>query len=189
MISSRFEATRQLSDFARTRRPLSLVRLFAVTGVAALALTGCTGGHKKATASSPVSPIASASAPVAVSSAAVASGPASAPASSAAPTAASSAPEPVSSLAPGVIVADIEAPATKAGFQIRLHRGATIKVDAQQAPAGATLTYTVNPAAAKTLTPVADHAGYYKGAVDGLAVVSVSAGSTALGTIAITVWG
>jgi len=56
-------------------------------------------------------------------------------------------------------------------------------------PAGATLTYTVSPAAAKTLTPVADHPGYYKGAVDGLAVVSVSAGSTALGTIAITVWG
>ena len=187
MISSRFEATRLLSDFAHARRPIRFVRLFAISGAAALALTGCTGGHKKATELSSVSPVASGSAPVAVSSAAVASG--SAPASSAAPTAASSAPEPVSSLAPGVIIAEIEAPATKAGFQIRLHRGSTIKVDAQQAPAGATLTFTVNPAAAKTLTPIADHPGYYKGAVDGLAVVSVSAGSTALGTIAITVWG
>ena len=71
MTSFRFEASRQLSDFARTRRPIRFVRLFAVSGVAALALTGCTGGHKKATALSSVSPVASGSAPVAVSSAAV----------------------------------------------------------------------------------------------------------------------
>ncbi len=186
MISSRFEASSHISDFARTRRPIRFVRLFAISGVAALALTGCTG-HKKATALSSVSPVASGSAPVAVSSGAVASG--SAPASSAVPTAAASSTAPVSSLPPGVITAEIEAPATKAGFQIRLHRGSTIKVGAQQAPAGATLTFTVSPATAKTLTPVADHPGFYKGAVDGLAVVSVSAGSTALGTIAITVWG
>jgi hypothetical protein len=187
MTSFRLEATRPLSDFARTRRPIRFVRLFAISGVAALALTGCTGGHKKATALSSVSAVASGSAPVAISSAAVSS--ASAPASSAAATAASSAPPPVSSLPPGIITAEIEAPATKAGFQIRLHRGSTIKVDAQQAPAGATLTFTVSPATAKTLTPIADHPGYYKGTTDGLATVSVSAGSTALGTIAITVWG
>ena len=187
MISSRFEASRRFSDLARTWRLIRFVRLFAISGVAALVLTGCTGGHKKATALSPIAPVSSGSAPVAVSSAAVASG--SAPASSAAPTAAASSTAPVSSLPPGVITAEIEAPATKAGFQIRLHRGSTIKVDAQQAPAGATLTYTVSPASAKTLTPVADHPGFYEGAVDGLAVVSVSAGSTALGTIAITVWG
>ena len=70
-----------------------------------------------------------------------------------------------------------------------MHKGSIIKVNAQQPPAGATLTFTVNPATSKTLTPVADHPGYFKGAVDGLAVVSVSAGSTSLGTIAITVWG
>jgi hypothetical protein len=86
-------------------------------------------------------------------------------------------------------VANIEAPATKSGFQIRVHRGSILKVDVPQAPAGAALTFTLIPASAQFITPVAGANGYFTAASDGVVNVSAAQGGTALGTLSVTVWG
>jgi hypothetical protein len=153
-------------------------------------LAGCTAA--KSTATPPSS---------AVASAALSSG-ASAPASSAAaassgfasptPFASSSAalPSPVSSAVPGASpVANIEAPATKTGFQIRVHRGSILKVDVPQAKAGAAITYTLIPASAQFITPLAGANGFFTAASDGVVNVTASQGGAALGTLSVTVWG
>jgi hypothetical protein len=97
---------------------------------------------------------------------------------------------PVSSAVPGApLVANIEAPATKGGFQIRLHRGSTLKVDASQAKAGTPVTFALVPATSTFLTPIAGHDGFYTGAADGVVNVTVMQGGAAIGTLSVTVWG
>jgi hypothetical protein len=121
------------------------------------------------------------------SSAAASSGlfSASAPASPSAPLA-----SPVSSAVPGAApVANIEAPATKTGFQIRVHRGSVLKVDVPQAAAGTPVTFTLIPASAQFITPLAGANGFFTAASDGVVNVSVSQGGPALGTLSVTVWG
>jgi hypothetical protein len=152
-------------------------------------LAGCTAA--KSTATQPSSS--------GLASAAVSSG-ASAPASSAAASSALSAPtpfasasalpSPVSSAVAGAPpVANIEAPATKTGFQIRVHRGSILKVDVPQAAAGTPITYTLVPASAQFITPLAGFNGYFNAASDGVVNVSVSQGGPSLGTLSVTVWG
>jgi hypothetical protein len=163
--------------------------VLAFVGSAAV-LAGCTSTHKSAT-----TPPSSASAP---ESSAFSSGPA-APLSSVPITAfpasplassASALPTPVSSEVPGApLVANIEAPAIKAGFQVRLHKGSTLKVDAPQAKAGTPVTYALVPATSTFLTPIAGQDGFYTGAEDGVVNVTVMQGGTALGTLTVTVWG
>jgi hypothetical protein len=152
-------------------------------------LAGCTAAKSTATPTSSV-----------LESGAVSSG-ASAPASSAAgssglvsptPFASPGAalPSPVSSAVAGAPpVANIEAPATKAGFQIRVHRGSILKVDVPQAAAGTPITYTLVPASAQFITPLAGFNGYFTAASDGVVNVSVSQGGPSLGTLSVTVWG
>ena len=153
-------------------------------------LAGCTSAKPTAAPTSSV-----------LESGAVSSG-ASAPASSAAaassggavaPTpfaSASALPSPVSSAVAGAPpTANIEAPATKAGFQIRVHRGSILKVDVPQAAAGTPLTFTLVPASAQFITPIAGFNGYYNASSDGVVNVSVSQGGPSLGTLSVTVWG
>ena len=86
-------------------------------------------------------------------------------------------------------VANIEAPATKTGFQIRVHRGSILKVDVPQAAAGTPITFTLVPASAQFITPLAGFNGYFNAASDGVVNVSVSQGGPSLGTLSVTVWG
>jgi hypothetical protein len=186
-------------DTPTKRRPLAsrgargprLAVVAAGTVVASVTfLAGCTAA--KSTATPPSSALASG---------AVSSG-ASAPASSAAalssglvsptPFASASAalPSPVSSAVAGAPpVANIEAPATKTGFQIRVHRGSILKVDVPQAAAGTPITYTLVPASAQFITPIAGFNGYYNAVSDGVVNVSASQGGPSLGTLSVTVWG
>ncbi len=190
-------------DTPTKRRPLPSLRarggrgprwavVAAGTVVAsALLLAGCTS------AKSTASPTSSA-----IASAAVSSG-ASAPASSAAaassaftsptPFESSSAAvaSPVSSAAAAASspIANIEAPATKAGFQIRVHRGSILKVDVPQAKAGTPVTYTLIPASAQFITPLAGANGFFTASSDGVVNVSAAQGGAAIGTLSVTVWG
>jgi hypothetical protein len=183
MISSDSESNCSSHPTYRGRRPR---RLAAVAlAASALVLAGCTTSHKAAT--SPSS--ASGSALVSGSAAPLSSGAggASLPAS---PAAGSSDAGSISSTAATpALVANIEAPATKAGFTIRLHRGSIVKVNPQQPKAGSPITFVVEPASTKVLNPVPGNAGYYTGAVDGVANVKVTQGGAVIGTLAITVWG
>lgn len=176
---------------ARGARGPRLAFVAAGTVVAsATFLAGCTAAKSTATPSSSS----------VLASAAVSSG-ASAPASSAAassgfsspsPFASSSAalPSPVSSAVAGASpVANIEAPATKTGFQIRVHRGSILKVDVPQAAAGTPITFTLVPASAQFITPLAGANGYFTATSDGVVNVSVSQGGPSLGTLSVTVWG
>jgi hypothetical protein len=160
--------------------------VLAFVGAAAV-LAGCTSSHKSATApssapqSSPLSSGPSAPLPSVPITAFPASPLASAEASL---------PTPVSSEVPGAaLVANIEAPATKGGFQIRLHRGLTLKVDVPQAKAGTAVTFGLVPATSTFLMPVAGHDGFYTGADDGVVNVTVTQGGVAIGTLSVTVWG
>jgi hypothetical protein len=174
-----------------SRGSLGTIRSVAAVGIAfaaaAAVLAGCTSSHHSATAPS--------SAP---QSSPLSSGP-SAPASSvpitafpASPlaSAAASLPTPVSSEVPGAsLVANIEAPAIKGGFQIRLHRGSTLQVEVPQAKAGTAVTFGLVPATSTFLTPIAGHDGFYTGADDGVVNVTVTQGGVAIGTLSVTVWG
>jgi hypothetical protein len=175
-----------------TRSGLGSLRSSAVAlafVACAAILAACSSTHKTAT------PPSSASAPA---SSAFSSGPA-APLSSipitafpASPLAssASALPTPVSSAVPGApLVANIEAPAIKAGFQVRLHKGSTLKVDAPQAKAGTPVTFALVPATSTFLTPIAGQDGFYTGAEDGVVNVTVMQGGAAIGTLTVTVWG
>jgi hypothetical protein len=185
-------------DTPTNRRPLAargargprLALVAAGTVVASAAfLAGCTAAKSTATASSS-----------AIASAAVSSG-ASAPASSAAaasgfvsptPLASPSVPlaSPVSSAVAGSSpVANIEAPATKSGFLIRVHRGSILKVDVPQSAAGAAITFTLIPASAQFITPLAGANGFFTAVSDGVVNVTASQGGAALGTLSVTVWG
>ena len=185
-------------DTPTKRRPLAprgargprLALVAAGTVVASVTfLAGCTAAKSTATPSSsgPASAAVSSGASAPASSAAASSAlfSASAPAS---PTAAL--PSPVSSAAPGAgPVANIEAPATKTGFQIRVHRGSVLKVDVPQAKAGTPISFTLIPASAQFITPLAGANGYFTAASDGVVNVSASQGGAALGTLSVTVWG
>ena len=158
----------------------------AFSGSAAV-LAGCTSSHHSATApSSAVASSALASSPApALSSVPITAFPASPLASADASLA-----SPVSSEVPGAsLIANIEAPATKGGFQIRLHRGSTLKVDVPQAKAGTPVVFTLVPAPSTFLTPIAGHDGYFSGAQDGAVNVTVTQGGVAIGTLSVTVWG
>ena len=152
-------------------------------------LAGCTAAKSTATSSSPAlaSGVVSSGASAPASSPAAASG-----VGSPTPFASSSAAlaSPVSSAVAGAVpVANIEAPATKTGFQIRVHRGSILKVDVPQAAAGTPITFTLVPASAQFITPIAGFNGYYNAASDGVVNVSVSQGGPSLGTLSVTVWG
>jgi hypothetical protein len=176
---------------ARGARGPRLAVVAAGTVVAsALLLAGCTSAKSTASPTSSV-----------IASSAVSSG-ASAPASSAAaassaftsptPFESSSAAvaSPVSSAAPGASpIANIEAPATKAGFQIRVHRGSILKVDVPQAKAGTPVTFTLIPASAQFVTPLAGANGFFTASSDGVVNVSAAQGGAAIGTLSVTVWG
>jgi len=96
----------------------------------------------------------------------------------------------VSSEVPGAsLVPNIEAPATKGGFQIRLHRGSTLKVEVPQAKAGTAVIFGLVPTTSTFLTPIAGQAGYFTGADDGVVNVTVTQGGVAIGTLSVTVWG
>jgi len=175
---------------ARGARGPRLAVVAAGTAIAsATLLAGCTAA--KSTATPPSSALASG----AVSSGASApasSTPASSGVFSASPVASPSVPppSPVSSAVPGASpAASIEAPATKAGFRIRVHRGLVLKVDVPQAKAGMPLTFTLIPASAQFITPLAGANGYFTAASDGVVNVSVSQGGVAIGTLSVTVWG
>jgi len=189
-MSSYDTPTKRRPLVARSARGPRLAAVAAGTVVASVTfLAGCTAA--KSTATPPSSALASG---------AVSSG-ASAPASSAAsssgglasPTpfaSASALPSPVSSAVAGAPpVANIEAPATKTGFQIRVHRGSILKVDVPQAAAGTPVTFTLVPASAQFITPIAGFNGYFNAASDGVVNVAVSQGGASLGTLSVTVWG
>jgi hypothetical protein len=175
---------------ARSARGPRLAVVAAGTVVAsAMFLAACSAAKSTATSSSSAlaSAALSSGASAPASSAAASSGvtSASALASSSAPL-----PSPVSSAVPGASpVANIEAPATKSGFQIRVHRGSILKVDVPQAKAGAAITFTLIPASAQFITPLAGANGFFTGASDGVVNVSVSQGGAAIGTLSVTVWG
>ncbi|HEY3924956.1 MAG TPA: hypothetical protein VGL75_10385 [Acidothermaceae bacterium] len=189
-MSSYDTPTKRRPLAARGARGPRLAVVAAGTVVASVTfLAGCTAAKSTATPPSGSVP----------ASAAVSSG-ASAPASSAAassglssPTpfaSASALPSPVSSAVAGAPpVANIEAPATKTGFQIRVHRGSILKVDVPQAAAGTPITFTLVPASAQFITPIAGFNGYYNAASDGVVNVAVSQGGPSLGTLSVTVWG
>jgi hypothetical protein len=150
-------------------------------------LAGCTSSHPSATApSSAAAPSALASSPEpALSSVPITAFPASPLAS-----ADSGLPSPVSSEVPGAsLIANIEAPATKGGFQIRLHRGSILQVTVPQAKAGTPVAFALIPATSTFLTPIAGHDGYFSGAQDGVVNVTVTQGGAAIGTLSVTVWG
>jgi hypothetical protein len=180
------------SDRAPLGGPGSLgtIKSVAAVGVAfvgaAAVLAGCSSSHSSATAPSTApqsSPLSSGpSAPL--SSVPITAFPASPLASAA------SLPTPVSSEVPGApLVANIEAPATKGGFQIRLHRGSTLQVEVPQAKAGTAVTFGLVPASSTFLMPIAGHDGFYTGADDGVVNVTVTQGGVAIGTLSVTVWG
>jgi hypothetical protein len=161
----------------------------AVVSVAVLPvifLVGCTSAHPNATtpSSAPASGLASSSGPATPLSSAPASP------SAAVSSAASSLPTPVSSAVPGAApVANIEAPATKSGFQIRLHRGSILKVDPQQPKAGSTIAFVLVPAGSSLVTPISGFPGYFTAAADGVVNVTVTQDGAAIGTLSVTVWG
>ena len=185
-------------DTPTKRRPLAprgargprLALVAAGTVVASVTfLAGCSSTKSTATSSSsgPASAAVSSGGSAPASSAAASSAlfSASAPASPSAAVA-----TPVSSAAPGGgPVANIEAPATKTGFQIRVHRGSILKVDVPQAKAGTPITFNLIPASAQFITPLAGANGYFTAASDGVVNVSASQGGAALGTLSVTVWG
>jgi hypothetical protein len=189
-MSSYDTPTKRRPLVARSARGPRLAVVAAGTVVALVTfLAGCTAA--KPTATSSVSAIASsalssgASAPASSAAASSALFSASAPASPSAALA-----SPVSSGVAGAPpVANIEAPATKTGFQIRVHRGSILKVDVPQAKAGTPITFTLIPASAQFITPISGFNGYYNAASDGVVNVSVSQGGPALGTLSVTVWG
>jgi len=189
-MSSYDTPTKRRPLAARGARGPRLALVAAGTVVASVTfLAGCTAAKSTATPSSsgPASAAVSSGASAPASSAAASSAlfSASAPAS---PTAAL--PTPVSSIVPGgPPVANIEAPATKTGFQIRVHRGSILKVDVPQAAAGTPVTFTLIPASAQFITPLAGENGYFTAAADGVVNVSASQGGAALGTLSVTVWG
>lgn len=96
--------------------------------------------------------------------------------------------EPVSSVPPGVLIANIEAPATKAGFKVRLHKGSILKVNPVQPKAGSPLSFALDPAGSKLLVPIVGSDGYFTGAANGVVTVKVSQGGAVIGTLAVTVW-
>jgi hypothetical protein len=158
----------------------------AFVGSAAL-LAGCTSSHPHATAqsSAPASSAPASSPAPALSSVPITAFPASPLAS-----AESSLASPVSSEVAGAsLIANIEAPATKGGFQIRLHRGSILQVTVPQAKAGTPVTFALVPATSTFLTPIAGHDGYFSGAQDGVVNVTVAQGGAAIGTLSVTVWG
>jgi hypothetical protein len=178
-------APRAVTSGLRSVRSTSI----AVVSVAVLPvifLAGCTSSHPNATAqsSAPGSGAASSSGPAtALSSAPVSASPA-------VSSAAASLPPPISSAVPGAApVANIEAPATKSGFQIRLHRGSILKVDPQQAKAGSTIAFALVPAGSSLVTPVSGFPGYYTGAADGVVNITVTQDGAAIGSLSVTVWG
>ena len=190
-MSSYDTPTKRRPLAARGARGPRLALVAAGTVVASVTfLAGCTAAKKSAApepSSGPASAAVSSGGSAPASSAAASSAlfSASAPAS---PTAAL--PTPVSSIVPGgPPVANIEAPATKTGFQIRVHRGSILKVDVPQAAAGTPVTFTLIPASAQFITPLAGENGYFTAAADGVVNVSASQGGAALGTLSVTVWG
>jgi hypothetical protein len=187
-MSSYDTPTKRRPLAARGARGPRLAVVAAGTVVAATFLAGCTAAKSTATSSSALaSGAVSSGGSAPASSAAASSGlfSASAPASPSAPLA-----SPVSSAVPGASpVANIEAPATKTGFQIRVHRGSVLKVDVPQAAAGTPVTFTLIPASAQFITPLAGANGFFTAASDGVVNVSVSQGGPALGTLSVTVWG
>src|SRR5450631_447875 len=176
-MSSYDTPTKRRPRAARGARGPRLALVAAGTVVASVTfLAGCTAAKSTATPSSsgPASAAVSSGASAPASSAAASSAlfSASAPAS---PTA--TLPTPVSSAVPGAPpVANIEAPATKTGFQIRLHRGSILKVDVPQAAAGTPITFALIPASAQFITPLAGANGYFTAASDGVVNVSASQG-------------
>ena len=189
-MSSYDTPTKRRPLAARGARGPRLALVAAGTVVASVTfLAGCTAAKSTATPSSsgPASAAVSSGASAPASSAAGSSAlfSASAPAS---PTA--TLPTPVSSAVPGAPpVANVEAPATKTGFQIRVHRGSILKVDVPQAKAGTPITFTLIPASAQFITPLVGENGYFTAAADGVVNVSASQGGAALGTLSVTVWG
>lgn len=191
-MSSYDTPTKRRPLVARGARGPRLAVVAAGTVVASVTfLAGCTAAKSTATPSSSsvlVSPAVSSGASAPASSGAAASSGLSSPT----PFASSSAalPSPVSSAVAGASpVANIEAPATKTGFQIRVHRGSILKVDVPQAAAGTPLTFTLVPASAQFITPLAGANGYFTATSDGVVNVSVSQGGPSLGTLSVTVWG
>ncbi len=86
-------------------------------------------------------------------------------------------------------MSNVEAPATKDGFRVMVHRGFILKVDVPQAAAGTPVTFTLVPSSAQFITPIAGFNGYFNAASDGVVNVSVSQGGASLGTLSVTVWG
>jgi len=165
----------------------SAAAIVAAFVCSAAVLAGCTSTHRSAAApsSAPLSSALNSSPAPALSSVPITAFPES-PLASADPSVAS----PVSSEVPGAaLIANIEAPATKGGFQIRLHRGSTLKVDAPQAKGATPVTFALVPATSTFLTPIAGHDGYFSGAQDGVVNVTVAQGGVAIGTLSVTVWG
>jgi hypothetical protein len=189
-MSSYDTPTKRRSLAARgARGPRLAVVAAGIVVASATFLAGCTAAKSTATSSS--SALASgavssgASAPASSAAASSALFSASAPASPSAPLA-----SPVSSAVPGAApVANIEAPATKTGFQIRVHRGSVLKVDVPQAAAGTPITFTLIPASAQFITPLAGASAFFTAVSDGVVNVSASQGGAALGTLSVTVWG
>lgn len=190
-MSSYETRTKRRPLTARGARGPRLAMVAAGTVIAsATFLAGCTSVKSTATppSSALVSGAVSSGASAPASSAAASSGlvSASAPVSSSTPLA-----SPVSSAVAAATapVANIEAPATKAGFQIRVHRGSILKVDVPQAAAKTPITFTLIPASAQFITPLAGANGYFTAASDGVVNVSAAQGGAALGTLSVTVWG
>jgi hypothetical protein len=189
-MSSYDAPTRRRPLAARRARDLRLAVVAAGTAAASVTLlAGCTVAKPTATPSSSA----------ALDSAAVSSG-ASAPASSVAASSGLTSPTPFASdsALPSAVssasgsaspVANIEAPATKDGFRVMVHRGLILKVDVPQAAAGTPLTFTLVPASAQFITPIAGFNGYFNASSDGVVNVSVSQGGPSLGTLSVTVWG
>jgi hypothetical protein len=172
--------------------PTSRGRLAQLAPVALVAgtllLAGCTSSHSTAGVRASAPPV------TAVGSGSVAplsSGPASgsAVASAVASAAVSSTGGASSAATPAPPVANIEAPAPKAGFQIRVHRGLLLKVNVPQAKAGSTLAFALSPSSSTSLKPLAGHDGYFMGAADGVVKVQVSQDGVAAGSLTVTVWG
>jgi hypothetical protein len=155
----------------------------------AAVLAACSSSHKTATPPSSASAIAS-SALSSGPSAPLSSVPITAFPASPLASAASALPTPISSAVPGApLVANIEAPAPKAGFKIRLHKGSILKVDVPQAKAGTPVTFALVPANSTFLTPIPGQVAFYTGAADGVVNVTAMQGGAAIGTLSVTVWG
>jgi hypothetical protein len=172
-----------------TMRPRRMLPIGILAG--AFIVAGCTTSHPSASSSSSSVPSALAAASGVVSDSPTPDGSAGAvlTASGVASPASTSDAGTVASIAPTQLTANIEAPATKAGFSIRVHRGQILKVNAPQAKPNLQLTFALDPAATKALTPIPNANGFYTGAVDGVVTVKVSQAGAVVGTIAVTVWG